>query len=210
MIRVLMADDHPVVRAGVRRLLSSQPDIVLIGEAADGNELLDLLRATSPHVVLLDITMPGPGFLYLLRQIRTVRRDVAVLILTMHPGEQYAVRSVRAGAAGYLTKESLPEELNEAIRRVAAGGRYVSPNVAESLMLALSEDGDRPLHETLSEREFQILCRTARGGAIKQVARELSLSPKTVSTYRARILLKLKVTSQAEAIRYAIEHNLLA
>ena len=210
MIRVLMADDHPVVRAGIRALLSSHRDIVLAGEAADGEALLDLLRATPADVLLLDITMPGPGFLELLSKIRAVKPGIRLLILTMHRGEQYALRAIRSGAAGYLTKATLPEELSEAIRRVAAGGRYVSSDVAEFLMLALSEAQDRPLHDTLSEREFQVLCLAARGRAVQQIARELSLSPKTVSTYRARILDKLGLTSHADAIRYAIEHQLVS
>lgn len=209
MIRVLAADDHPIVLEGVARLLSKHDDMRLVGEAASGTELIGLMRDTLADVVLLDISMPGPGFATVIRTLRKERPRLAILVLSGQPASQYAVRVLRAGASGYLSKESLSQELAHAIREAAKGRRYISPGVAESLMDAVTEDAERPAHETLSDREFDVLRYTAMGKPVKQIAQELGLSPKTVSTYRRRILDKLKLSSQAEAIRYAVSHGIV-
>lgn len=210
MIRVLAADDHPIVLEGVSRLLSKHADMRLVGEASDGNELVRLAKDTLADVVLLDISMPGPGFADVIRTLKRERPRLAVLVLSGQPANQYAVRVLRTGASGYLSKESLSEELAHAIRETAAGRRYVSPGVAASLVDAIADEADRPAHEALSDREFDVLRSTALGKPVKQIAQEFGLSPKTVSTYRRRILDKLKLDSQAEAIRYAVGHGIVA
>lgn len=209
MIRVLAADDHPIVLEGVARLLSKHDDMRLVGEASSGTELIGLTRNTLADVVLLDISMPGPGFATVIRTLREERPRLAILVLSGQPASQYAVRVLRAGASGYLSKESLSLELAHAIRETAQGRRYISPGVADSLVDAVTDDAERPAHETLSDREFDVLRYTAMGKPVKQIAQELGLSPKTVSTYRRRILDKLKLGSQAEAIRYAVSHGIV-
>lgn len=209
MIRVLVADDHPVVLEGLNRLLSRHTDLQLVGEARDGEELLKLATTTLADVVLLDISMPGPGFAEIIRRLRKERPRLAVLVLSGQPESQYAVRVLRAGASGFLGKESLSDELADAIRLTASGKRYISPTVAETLAETVTDELARPLHESLSDREFEVLKATAQGKPVKQIAHELGLSPKTVSTYRRRVLDKLHVGSQAEAIRYAIDHGII-
>jgi len=209
MIRVLAADDHPIVLEGLGRLLSKHDDMRLVGEASDGASIVRLAQDTLADVVLLDISMPGPGFAAVIRTLKKVRPRLAVLVLSAQPASQYAVRVLRAGAAGYVSKESLSEELAHAIRETAAGRRYVSPSVAASLVDAVTEVVERAPHEALSDREFDVLRFTALGKPVKQIAQELGLSPKTVSTYRRRVLDKLKLDSQAEAIRYAVSHGIV-
>jgi two-component system invasion response regulator UvrY len=209
VIRVLIADDHPVVIAGVHRLLSRYHDIQLVGEAADGSSLVELVKRTLPDVVLLDISMPGPGFAQVIRALRRDCPRLAVLVLSGQPESQYAVRALRAGASGYLGKESLAEQLADAIRCTADGRRYVSPTAADSLVTALTDDSVGAPHEALSDREFEVLKSTAMGKSVKQIAHELHLSPKTVSTYRRRVLDKLNLDSQAKAIRYAVGHGIV-
>lgn len=210
MIRVLAADDHPIVLEGLARLLSKQEDMRLVGEATDGAELIDLARETLADVVLLDISMPGPGFATVIRTLRRERPRLPILVLSGQPASQYAVRVLRAGASGYLSKESLSRELAHAIREAAAGRRYISPGVADSLVDVVTEEVERPAHEVLSDREFDVLRYTTMGKPVKQIAQELGLSPKTVSTYRRRVLDKLKLDSQAEAIRYAVNHGIVS
>ncbi|MGD8600856.1 MAG: response regulator transcription factor [Gemmatimonadota bacterium] len=210
MIRVLAADDHPIVLEGLSRLLSKQDDMRLVGEATDGAELIRLIKDTLADVVLLDISMPGPGFATVIRTLRKERPRLPVLVLSGQPASQYAVRVLKAGASGYLSKESLSKELAHAIRETAAGRRYISPGVADSLVDVVTDEIRRPAHETLSDREFDVLRYTAAGKPVKQIAQQLGLSPKTVSTYRRRVLDKLKVDSQAEAIRYAVNHGIVA
>lgn len=210
VIRVLAADDHPIVLEGVARLLSKYDDMRLVGEATDGAELIRLARDTLADVVLLDVSMPGPGFATVIRTLRRERPRLPVLVLSGQPASQYAVRVLRAGAAGYLTKESLSKELAHAIREAAAGRRYLSAGVADSLVDVVTEEAERPAHETLSDREFDVLRYTTMGKPVKQIARELGVSPKTVSTYRRRVLDKLKLDSQAEAIRYAVSHGIVS
>lgn len=209
MIRVLVADDHAVVRRGLSQIIDEAPGIELAAEAAAGSEVLTLMRQQSFDVVVLDINMPGMDGLDALKQIRSEHPDQAVLVLSMHPEEHYAVRVLRAGARGYLSKESAADELVDALRRVSEGKRYVSPEVAESLLEYIDHPPDAPLHSVLSDREFQVLCLLSQGHTVSQIGEELSLSVKTISTYRARILEKMGMSSNAELTRYAIEHDLV-
>ena len=208
MIRVLIADDHPVVRQGLRQIVAAAPGMAPAGEACDGNEVLEKVRRDRYDVLVLDITMPGLSGLDLLKQLKAEQPQLPVVMLTLHSEEQYAVRFLRAGAAGYLTKDSPPAELIEAIRRAAKGGRYVSSALAERLALRLDAPADTPLHSTLSDREFQVLCLLAEGRTVTDAAQHLALSVKTVSTHRARVLKKMHMSTTAELIRYAIEHQL--
>ena len=208
MIRLLLADDHPVVRAGLRQILAQAPDIGVVGEAGDGPSVLEQTAATRPDVVLLDVAMPGAAFLTLLGNLKRNYARVAVLVLSVHPEDQYAVRAFRAGASGYLSKERSPELLIAAIRKVAQGGRCVPESVAERLVGRLASNGGAEQHESLSRREYEVLCLLAGGSAVKQIAASLGVSPKTVSTFRTRILRKMRLRSTAELIRYALEHEL--
>ena len=208
MIRILIADDHPVVRAGLRQILTPASDMTVVGEAADGPAVLAQMAATRPDVVLLDVTMPGAAFLTMLGNLKRNYPQVALLVLSVHPEDQYAVRAFRAGAAGYLSKERSPELLLVAIRRVAQGGRCVPESVAERLVARLGSNGGAERHESLSQREYQVLCLLGSGSAVKQIAAELGVSPKTVSTFRTRILRKMRLSSNADLIRYALEHEL--
>jgi two-component system, NarL family, invasion response regulator UvrY len=208
MIRILIADDHPVVRAGLRQILTTAPDIMVVGEAADGPAVMAQTMALRPDVVLLDVSMPGAAFLTLLGNLKRNYPHIALLVLSVHPEDQYAVRAFRAGAAGYLSKERSPELLIAAIRRVAQGGRCVPESVAERLVARLGSNGGAERHESLSQREYQVLCLLGGGSAVKQIAAELGVSPKTVSTFRTRILRKMRLRSNAELIRYALEHEL--
>jgi DNA-binding NarL/FixJ family response regulator len=235
MIRVLVADDHAVVRRGVVQILDEAPDMIAAGQASTGREVLQALRqagaepgaASAPQteqsevtgydVLVLDIAMPDLGGLEVLQQLQVLQPELPVLILSMYPEKQYALRALRLGAAGYLTKDSAPDELIGAIRRVARGGRYVTQSLAETLadhLAALQgrEVGSKPdkePHENLSDREFQVMCALARGQTVSLIAAELSLSVKTVSTYRSRVLTKLGLSTTAEIMRYAIERGLV-
>jgi two-component system, NarL family, invasion response regulator UvrY len=209
MLKILIADDHPVFRRGLKQIIEETADLVVAAEAANGREALLNARTGDYDVVLLDITMPIRDGLDVLSQLKHERPTLPVLILSMHPEEQYAVRALRAGASGYLTKESAPEELVAAIRKVSAGGKYVSASLAERLASIVLEEGEVLPHETLSGREYQIMCLIASGKTVSEAARELALSVKTVSTYRTRILEKLKLKSTAELIRYATKNELV-
>ena len=209
MIRLLIADDHPIVREGLKRILAESPDIQLVGEAVDGNEVLSLCDNDNIDVLLLDISMPGPGFLEILQRLEAKHPLIRILVLSMHPEDHYAIRAIKAGAAGYLTKDHSPEELAKAVRRVYRGFRYITPTLAEDLATLLKADGATQLHEKLSNREYQVFHMIGSGRDTKTIADQLSLSPKTVSTYRSRILDKMELRSNAEIIRYAIEHGLV-
>ena len=210
MLRILIADDHPVFRRGLKQIIEEASDLVVAAEAANGAEALRKARTGDYDVVLLDITMPVKNGVDVLSQLKHDRPALPVLMLSMHPEEQYAVRALRAGASGYLTKESAPEELVAAIRKVSAGGKYVSASLAEHLAsIVQSAGGESPPHETLSRREYQVMCLIAAGKTVSEVARELSLSVKTVSTYRARILEKLQMRNNAELMRYATQNQLV-
>lgn len=209
MIRVLIADDHAVVRRGVRLVLESTARIVVVAEAATGPEALEQARAGGVDVAVLDLSMPGPGGLEVLKQLQDEHPRLPVLILTMHPEDQYAVRAIRAGASGYLTKQSIPEELIKAVETVVAGRRYITPAVAEALATEVRHDNGKPAHEQLSDREYQVLLRIAAGRTVGEIAAELHLSPKTVSTYRTRILEKMALKTSAELTHYAFQHKLV-
>lgn len=209
MIKILIADDHAIVRRGLKQILTETADMVVAGEAHNGQELLEKMRSDQWDVVVLDISMPGRGGLDILKQLKSERPKLPVLMLTIHPEDQYAVRVLRAGASGYLTKESAPDHLVEAIRKVARGGKYISPHLAERLAFSLESISERPLHEALSDREFQVLRLIASGKTVKEIGEELSLSVKTISTYRTRILEKMKMKNNAEMTHYAIQQKLV-
>lgn len=208
MIKVLVADDHAIVRQGLKQIVSDTNDIVVVGEASDGQELLRKLEESDCNIVLLDITMPGRSGLDILKELKNIRPNLPVLVLSMHPEEQYATRVIRAGAHGYLTKDSVPDELTTAIRKVASGGNYISSTFAEKLVFTLREGIQKSLYELLSDREYEVMCMIALGKTVKQIADELSLSVKTISTYRSRILEKTDMKNNSEITRYAIEHHL--
>jgi two-component system, NarL family, invasion response regulator UvrY len=209
MIRLLIADDHPVVRKGLRRIIEDAPGLEVVAEAASGEELLERLPRLPADIVLLDVTMPGLRFLEVLQRLRAEHPSVAVLVLSVHPEDQYAVRALRAGASGYLTKDHSPEELTEAIRRVYRGKKYVSPGLAERLAADLAGGAGNIRHELLSDREYEVLCLLGSGRTVKEIAKALELSPKTVSTYRTRVLEKMGATSNADLVRYASQHGLI-
>lgn len=208
-MRVLIADDHAVFRRGLMETIREDFPKVTFGEAGTAEETLACVRHHDWDIVVLDISMPGRSGLDILADLKRWRPKLPVLFLSMHPEEQYARRSLKAGAAGYLTKESVPDELKTAVRRVLAGGRYVSATLAEKLAFDLVREAELPLHELLSEREFQVLRMIAQGKTIKTIAEELALSVKTVSTYRARILEKTGMKTTAELIRYALQSQLV-
>jgi DNA-binding NarL/FixJ family response regulator len=209
VIRLLVVDDHAVVRSGIRHVIQETADIVVTDEAGGGAEALEKAAAQQFDVILLDIAMPGRGGLEVLKELRLQGIASAVLILSIYPEEQYAVRALRNGAAGYLTKESAPEELIVAIRKVAAGKKYVSATLAERLATTVATPAGGQGHEQLSDREYQIMCMMASGKTQSQIAEELSLSIKTIGTYRSRILAKMDLKNNAEITRYAIENKLV-
>lgn len=210
MLNILIADDHPIVRYGLKQILAETPQKAVVDEASNGTEVLSKVRQRDYDVVLLDISMPGMNGLDTLKELRTQRPDLPVLILSIHPEEQYALRVLKAGASGYLTKDSAPDELIAAIQKVSSGGKYISPSIADRLALNLQTNVELAAHEALSDREYHVLCLIASGKTVKDIAEELSLSVKTVSTYRARILIKMRMNSNAELIRYAVQHELSA
>jgi DNA-binding NarL/FixJ family response regulator len=209
MIKVLIADDHPIVRQGMRQILSDIPDMKVTGEAVNAQETLEQVRAGGWDVLVLDITMPDRTGFDILKELKHAQPHLPVLVLSIHAEEQLAVRVLKAGASGYLTKENAPGELVKAIRKIVSGGKYISRNLAESLAFGLDADSDQPLHETLSDREFQVMQMMASGKTLAEIAEALSLSAKTVSTYRTRLLEKMNLKTNAEIIRYAIENGLI-
>ena len=209
MIKIIIADDHAIVREGLKQIIAETSDMMVADEASTGHEVLDKVRDNEYDVVVLDISMPGADGLDILKQLKRERPKLSVLVLSMHPEEQYAVRVLKAGAAGYLTKESAPDELIMAIRRVARGGKYVSPTLAEKMAFDLAHDKVKSPHETLSDREYQVMCLIASGKKAKEIAEELCLSVKTISTYRSRILEKMDMKNNAELTHYAIKERLV-
>ncbi|MFL5527406.1 MAG: response regulator [Gemmatimonadaceae bacterium] len=209
MIRVAIADDHPIVREGLRRIVSDDASISVAGEASTAAELFRLLEATAVDVVLLDVSMPGATFIETLKDLRHRHSSVKVLIVSAHPEDQWAMRSLHAGASGYLTKDHSPEQLVLAIRRVARGGKYVSESMAERLAGMVDPGASRAPHEQLSDREFEVLRALGSGMMVKEVAAQLRLSAKTVSTYRTRLLEKMGLKTKADLVRYVVTHNLL-
>jgi DNA-binding NarL/FixJ family response regulator len=209
MIKVLIADDHPIVREGLKQIIRATPDIAVAGEASNAQEVLDQVMLQDFQVVLLDISMPGRNGLDILKQLKSLKPGIQHLILSTHPEEQYAVRALKSGASGYLTKDRVPEELINAIRKAAHGGRYISEALAEKLAFELSGETDEAPHQTLSDREYQVMCMIASGKTVKQIGQELALSIKTISTYRRRILEKMHMTTNAEITHYAIHGGLV-
>jgi two-component system invasion response regulator UvrY len=209
MTRILIADDHQIVRAGLKTVLAEHDGSAVIGEAASGAETVKMVRNAHWDLVLLDISMPDMNGVDTLQQIKRAKPDLPVLILSMHPEDQYAVNLLRAGASGYVSKQSASEQLINAIRMVLQGHRYVSPALGEQLAAGLSGDVQKPLHTELSEREFQVFCKLAIGQPVSEIAEELFLSAKTVSTYRSRILEKMAMKTNADLTYYAIKHSLI-
>ena len=209
MIRIIVADDHTIVREGLKQLLGAQTDFTVAGEAQDGHDVIRLVREMEFEVLLLDMSMPGRSGIELIKQVRNEKPRLRILVLSMHEERQYAVRAIKAGAAGYLTKESASAQLVTAIRKVASGGAYISSAVAEQIALDAMPQTDGPLHTTLSDREYQVFQLIAGGVTVTDIAAQLNLSVKTVSTHKARLLQKMNMSSQSELIRYAISHKLI-
>jgi two-component system invasion response regulator UvrY len=209
LIQVLVADDHPLLRSGLKHVLQQEPDFGLPGEAENSDQVLERLEERSWDVVVLDIAMPGRNGLETLSEIRKRRPGLPVLILSMHSEDQFAIRAIKAGASGYLTKNNAATELVHAIRRILAGKKYVSPALAEVLAHLIESGEERPLHEVLSDREYHVVCAIASGKSVSEIAAATSLSVKTISTYRARALEKMKMHSNAELTRYAIRNGLV-
>jgi two-component system invasion response regulator UvrY len=208
-VRILIADDHAVVRQGLKQILVDEFPSAVFGEAATGAEVLDQARTHKWDLLLLDISLPDKSGLDVLKELKQVQPKLPTLVLSMHPEDQFAVRVLKAGAAGYLTKETAPEKLAEAARKAINGGTYVSPSLAETLAHEVKGEFDKPLHETLSDREFEVACMLASGKSAKEIANAMALSVKTVSTYRTRLLEKLRLKNNAELTRYAMQHHLV-
>jgi len=209
VIKILIADDHPIVRQGLKQILLEEFERPVLGEAQNCQEVLELVQKQDWDVVVLDISMPGRGGLEVLKELKQARPKLPVLILSLHPEDQYAVRALRAGAAGYMTKEVAPEELVKTIKKIREGGKYVSPTLAEKIAFDLEKETGNLLHETLSDREYQVMMLIASGKKLSEIAEELSLSVKTIGTYRTRILEKMKMKTNAELTFYAIRHQLI-
>jgi len=208
-IRILIADDHPIVRAGFKLVISDTQDMTVADEAGNGQEVLNLIRKKDYDIVLLDISMPGRNGLEVLKDLKAEKPKLPVMILSIYPEEQYAVRALRAGASGYMTKASAPNELIAAIRKISQGGKYISASLAEKLTEYLDEDANKPLHEKLSDREYQVMLLIASGKTVSDIADELCLSVKTVSTYRSHIIDKMRLKNNAEITLYAVQNNLI-
>ncbi|HZE10318.1 MAG TPA: response regulator transcription factor [Burkholderiales bacterium] len=206
-IRILVADDHAVVRRGLRHIFAMSPDVVIAGEAVDGKSVIEKLRTMQVEVLLMDVSMPDTDAVDLVKRVRAEHPQVAVLVHSMHAESPVASRMLRAGASGYITKDSEPEQLVGALRRVAGGGKYLGAELAEQL--AFADASAKPLHELLSDRESQVFLQLASGKSLKVIAQELHLSPKTASTYKTRVMQKLRVASDAELVRYAVAHQLI-
>ena len=209
MIQILIVDDHAILRRGLKEILEREFRDVSIGGAGTAEQALTQLDSEKWDLVILDITMPGRSGVDVLRHLKALRPKLPVLVLSMHPEDQYGKRVLKAGASGYMNKESAPEELIKAVRKLLSGGRYVSPTLAETLAVDLGRDDGTPAHERLSDREFEVLRKMASGKTVGQIAQELHLSVPTVSTYRARILEKMGLSNTAELIRYALSHHLV-
>jgi DNA-binding NarL/FixJ family response regulator len=210
MIRILIADDHAIFREGLKQILEDVPNVVVADDVSRGQEVLEKIEKNDYDLVLLDIAMPGLNGLETLKLLKKQKLGMKVLILSMYPEEQYAVRAIKAGAAGYITKASASEELLLAIKKVTRGGRYISASIAESLLFDLDPVEDRPIHQRLSDREYQVFCMIARGKTVGDIANELFLSVKTVSTHRVHILEKMRMKNNAELTNYAIKYNLVS
>lgn len=209
MIRILIADDHAVVRQGLKQIIADEADMQIVGEAEKASEVLNFIHQEDLNVIILDITMPGKSGLDLLPEIRNLRPMIKILILSMHAEEQFAIRALKSGASGYITKQSAPTELVKAIRKVNSGGKYMSQSIAEQLAFFVSDDTNKPLHQRLSDREFQVMRMIAEGKTLREIANELFISEKTVGTYRTRIMEKMNMSRNAELIRYAVQNKII-
>lgn len=209
MLRIIIADDHAIVRKGLKQILEDTMEMIVADEAGNGFELLDKLRKNKFDVVILDITMPGMSGLDTLKEIKAEHPNLPVLVLSVHREEQYAVRTLKSGAAGFINKKSAPDELIEAIRIASQGRKYVSHSVVDSLVTSLEPNGDKPLHDTLSDREYQVMCMIASGKSVSVISKDLNLSVKTISTYRSHILKKMNFKDNAEITHYAIKNQLV-
>ena len=209
MIRVVIADDHTILREGLRQLLGAAADIAVVAEAADGHEVMARVRSDEFDLLLLDMSMPGKSGIELIKQVHAEKPKVKILVLSMHEEQQYAVRAIRAGASGYLTKESASRQLVDAIRKIAAGGAFISAEVAQQLALGAMPGAQGPLHAALSDREYQVFMLIAEGKSVSDIAGQLNLSVKTVSTHKANVLQKMNMTTTGELIRYAIANKLV-
>jgi DNA-binding NarL/FixJ family response regulator len=209
MIRVVIADDHTIVREGLKQILAAAGDLSVVGEARDGQEVLQQVRASDFDVLLLDMSMPGKSGTELIKQVKDEKPKLRVLVLSMHQEHQYAVRAVRAGASGYLTKDSASTQLVTAIRKVATGGAFISAEVAEALALSAMSQSEGPPHAALSDREYQVFRMLASGTSVSDIAARLNLSVKTVSTHKSRLLEKLGIRNQTELVHYALKHRLI-
>ncbi len=209
MIRIVLADDHTIVREGLKQVLSAAPDLSIVGEAQNGHEVLQRVRELEFDVLLLDMSMPGRSGIELIKQVRGEKPKLRILVLSMHQEPQYAVRAIKAGASGYLTKESASAQLVSAIRKVAGGGAFITDAVAEQLALGAMPQTEGPPHNALSDREFQVFRLLVSGKTVSDIAAELSVSVKTVSTHKARIMQKMSMSNPAELIRYALRHRLI-
>ena len=209
MINILIADDQTLFREGLKLIISETSDMIVADEAGNGEEVLEKILKNNYDILLLDITMPGKSGLDVLKQLKIIKPKLPVIMLSMHPEEHYAIRALKSGASGYLTKESTSGELITAVRKVLEGRKYVSISVAEQLADDITNSSHEKLHKTLSDREFQVMCMIAKGKKMKEISKELLLSEKTVSTYRSRILRKMKMKNNAEVVKYAIKEGLV-
>ena len=208
MIRIVIADDHTIVRDGLKQLLGGERDFEVVGEAPDGHEVMEQVRNTDFDVLLLDVSMPGKSGMELIKQVKAERPKLRVLVLSMHQEHQYAVRAIKSGASGYLTKDSAPTQIVAAVRKVAGGGAFISAEVAEQLALSSMPHSESPPHTTLSDREYQVFQLLVGGTSVSDIAGKLNLSVKTVSTHKARVLEKLGIGNQTELVHYALKHRL--
>lgn len=209
MIKVFIADDHPLIRKGIKEILEDEIDLKVVGEAASPHELLEALKKNDPDILITDLSMPGRSGVDLISDIKQFFPKLPVLVLTMHPEERFAVRVLKAGASGYLTKDTKPEDIIKALRQINDGRKYITPTLAEKLAEELDKDTNKPLHELLSDREFQIMRLISSGLKVSDIAQKLSLSIHTVNTYRSRILEKMNMKSNAELILYSVENHLI-
>jgi len=209
MIRIVIADDHEIVRAGLKQIISDDEDMEVLGESNNGENLIELVKKNDYDLVLLDLKMSGISGIDVIKHLKIIKPDLPVIVLSMHAEDQYAVRTIKAGASGYLTKETAAENLITAIRRVVAGGKYISPTLAETLADSIAGGGTELPHEKLTDREFQVLCMIASGKTVSEIGSELFLSVKTISTYRQRVLEKMNLKNNSELTHYAIKNNLL-
>jgi DNA-binding NarL/FixJ family response regulator len=208
MIRILIADDHAIVREGLKRIVTSADDMEVIGEAADGTEVMQHVRGTDFDVLVLDLSMPGRSGMELIKLVRGEKTKLRILVLSMHEELQYAVRAIKSGASGYLTKESAPVQLLQVLRKIAAGGAFISTDVAEQLALGSMLGGSTAAHEKLTDREFEVFRLIAVGMSVTEIAARLNLSAKTISTHKANLMQKMSLQNQSELIRYAIKHGI--